>query len=453
MAPVPALVRFWRTDLTRDNLLRSLDRADLRSLRLVCREFGMRSASILFAEMDITFRSTTFTRPARMAALERIGCHVRAVTVWIPHSSETFLPPLLDPVTGEEQTLIYSPQVSASQQSAPKYGSWEMTDLLVKQYQPLFHAATNIPSFVRAFTCMSSLRHLKIACEGQSPAHRYRRSVVDYALISLRVAVEQAPLASLDTLSLLPIHPGGILYLRPIMGFGSSPVSGKRWRQIRKLVIHMESFPYEQGQPMDHLKLLHSYLQSFPSLKSFGFRWKGIKGPCPLSLATEPCLVASSNQPPSQACPTRRTCPPNPLKFRSLQYMALENAVLDASQVSSFILEHRRTLREFEFEEVVLRSGTWDDALAPLTLISGSDEWKEKQEEVMEVPIVLSPIGMEQKQVHTAIREEQRRKDRLRRLREGASSFARARSKTRELFWGSPEHMRKFLQSSVFSWL
>ena len=110
MAPVPALVRFWRTDLTRDNLLRSLDRADLRSVRLVCREFGMRSASILFAEMDITFRSTTFTRPARMAALERIGCHVRAVTVWIPHSSETFLPPLLDPVTGEEKTTLSIPR-------------------------------------------------------------------------------------------------------------------------------------------------------------------------------------------------------------------------------------------------------------------------------------------------------------------------------------------------------
>ncbi|KAL2009711.1 hypothetical protein VTN00DRAFT_5518 [Thermoascus crustaceus] len=459
MAPGTAFAHFWHTDLTRDAFLGCLGKEELRSLRLACREFSTKAAPFLFSDIQVQFRSSTFTRPSRTAALERIGHHVKTLTFKIPHSSETFLPPLLDPITGEEQTFVYIPQVyppstPCSRFSIPRYGSWEITDLLVKQYPPLFHAATNIPSFICAFNSMSSLRHLKIVCEGQSPGHRYRRSVVDYALISLRVAVEHAPLTSLDTLSLLPIHPSALLYLRPSMGFGTSPASRKRWMQIRKLAIHMDSFPYGRGQPMDHLRLLHSYLQSYPNVERFSFRWKGVKGPCPLSLATEPCLVSPADDVPKQACPKRSTRPPKPLKFPALQYMEVENAIMDASQVSIFILDHRRRLREFYFEDVVLRSGTWDDALAPLTRISGSEKWKEKQEEVMDVPIVLSLVGMERSQIQKAIWEEQRRKDLalLHNLREGASNLERARSKTRELFWGSSDHMKRFLRSSVLSW-
>lgn len=457
MAPAPALVQFWQTDLTRKTFLDCLEKDVLRSLRLVCHDFAIQASPFLFADIEVQFRSSTLTRPSRVAALERIGHHVKSLTFKIPHSQETFLPPLLDPVTGAEQTYVYEPQVHSprtgiARLSVPKYGSWEMTDMLVKQYPPLFHAATNIPSFIHAFTVMYNLEELKITCEGQAPAHRYRRSVVDYALISLRVAVEQAPLKSLQTLSLLPIHPGALLYLRPNMGFGASPASRKRWSQIRRLVIHIDSFPYAKGQPMDHVKLLHSYIQSFPNVKRFSFRWIGAKGPCPLSLATEPCLAASTKAASSQACPKRCTYPLKPLILHNLQYMELENAILDASQISSFIIDHRRTIREFDFEDVLLRGGTWDDALAPLTRISGNDSWKETQEETMEVPIILSPTDVDQKQIRRVIREEQRRKERLHSLRANASNMARARPKKRDLIWGGSDQLKRFLRSSMLSW-
>lgn len=463
MALGSAFAQFWRTDLTRDTFLGYLGKDDLRTLRLVCHEFSARSARFLFSDIDVTFRSSTFTKPARMAALERIGCHVRTLTFRLPHTPETFLPPLLDPMTGEERAFIYTPQVHVgspgqSRLSEPKYGTWEITDLLVKQYPPLFHAATNVPAFVRAFSCIPSLRHLKVVSEGQAPEHRYRRSVVDYALISLRLAVEKAPLRSLETLSLLPIHPGALVHLRPYMGFGATPGSRKRWMQIRKLAIHMESFHFETGQSSDHLKILHSYLQGFPNLQSFIFRWKGNKGPSPLSLATEPVLCRPS---PSAACPRSHRTPLKSLKFPRLRFMELENAIMDATQIATFILEHRRTLDEFEFEDVKLRSGTWDEALAPLTAISGSEKWKRSQEELMEVPFVLSPSSVVEKPpVRRTLREDQsqRRKDRLDRLdrllalRDGASHLAKAKAKTRELFWGSPEHMKRFLRASIFTW-
>jgi hypothetical protein len=455
MSPGSAFLQFWWTDVTRDAFLSHLTKDDLLNLRLVCHDFSIRTAPQAFSEVNVSFRSSTFTRPARMAALERIGPHIKTLTFDMPHSPHTFLPPLLDPVTGEERIFNYTPLIqtapTGSRLSIPKYGSWELTDLLIKQYPPLFHAATDIPSFIRAFKSMPCLKHLKISCPNQALAQRYRRDAVDYALISLRIAVEQAPLIALDTLSLLPVHPAAVLYLRPNMGYGATPAATKRWAQIRKLNIHMDAFPYGGIQATDHLKLLHSYLQIFPSLTRFFFRWRGAKGPCPLSLPTEPCLTPSPSGHVSHACPTRSARSLRDLKFPKLRYMELENAILDASQISTFIVQHRRTIREFDFEDVILRSGTWDEALAPLTRISGSDHWKQKQEEVMDVPIMLSPVGMEKGQIEKVLWEEEKRKDKLKNF--GAfGSLQRAGSKTREMFWGSPDHMKRFLRTSVFSW-
>ncbi|KAJ5781878.1 uncharacterized protein N7518_010361 [Penicillium psychrosexuale] len=448
MASEQGLVRLWKTKHIQEVLKSYLAKKDLTACRLVSRELAVYIAPILFADIEVRFRSSTFNRPSRMAALERIGGHIQAMTFKISHNRETFLPPILDPIMGTEQTFIYTPQ-RCQHSGSLRYGSRQMTELLVKQYPPLFHASTNIPSFVQALTMMSGLQHLRISCEGQLPSHRYRRSVVDYALISLRMAIEQAPLKDLHTLSLLSVHPGAVLYLRPALGFGASPASCKRWSQIRKLTVHMTNFGHEPGQPTDHLKLLHAYLASFPSLRRLVFHWEGERGLLPLSLATELSLNSKATGKPSQACPQRCASPLRPLKFKHLQQMELVNATTDASQVASFIQEHRSSLREFNFENVVLRSGNWDDALAPLTRLSGSEGWKQGQRDTdtVDVPIVLSLAGVSQKQLYKAICALQQQKG-PRTLR----NLAKARSRTRELLLGSPDHMKRLLRSSVFSW-
>ncbi|MCJ1372709.1 hypothetical protein MMC20_003934 [Loxospora ochrophaea] len=371
----------------------------------------------------------------------------------MPHGPETFLPPLLDSTTGEEVTFVYEPYTqitrsSASRLSNPTYGSWEMTDLLVKQYPPLFHSAANVPSFIRAFSSLHNLKHLKVSCPGQDSGHRYRRNIVDYALISLRVAIERNRLLALDTLSLLEIHPGAIHYLNPVMGIGALPNSLKRWAQIRNLAIHMDSIPSGPHISTDHLKHLHSYLHAFsPSLRRLIFRWNGRRGPFPLSLGTESPLLESS---PALACPRRCHIALQPLRFQKLRHMEVENTVLDASQVSSFITSHRRTIREFNFEDSDLRTGTWEEALSPLTRISGSELWKDKTEEVMDVPLLFSPVGLDKGQMEKVMRDNCRSRNNSPRPSHGG--WQKASAKGRELFWGTPEHMKRFLRSSVFSW-
>jgi len=73
--------------------------------------------------------------------------------------------------------------------------------------------------------------------------------------------------------------------------------------------------------------------------------------------------------------------PPRPsMTFPKLRYMQVRNATMSVEQVSDFVYEHRHTVKEFDFENVFLiNGGSWDDALAPLTRISGSDEWLSQQ--------------------------------------------------------------------------
>ena len=453
MSASSAFLRFWWTDKTRTTFLSCLPKEELSSFRLACHDFSIRAASLLFEEINVNFRPSSFTKPAKMAALDRIGHHVQTLTFTMPHGPETFLPPLIDSVTGEEVTFEYEPYCQtarnpASRLSIPTYGTWEMTDLLVKQYPPLFHAAANVPSFIRTFSAIKNLKQLKVSCPGQEPAQRFRRSIVDYALISLRIAVERSRLFLLDTLSLVSIHPGAMLYLNPTMGFGTLPNSARRWRQIRKLAILMDTIPVGHNLATDHLKLLHSYLQNFSSsLRRLAFRWKGAKGPFPLALVSEPCLL---NNKVALACPRRCHLALRPLKFERLRYMEVENALVDAHQVSSFITAHRRSICEFNFEDSNLRSGTWDEALSPLTRITGNEKWKEKSEEVMDVPLILSPVGMEKAQMAKVIREHSH--GRVRSPHPSRGGWQKASAKGRELLWGTPEHMRNFLRKSVLSW-
>lgn len=401
-----AFARFWQTDLTREAFLDYVAPDDLRSLRLVSHEVADDVAVKLFKTVNVNFSINSFSRRFRMLALESIGHHVKNFQFNLPHSEDTFLPPLIDPETLDEVTFQYDPQPSyASRPSSPgsetftsKYGSWEVNDLLVRQYPPLFHAATNVASFTTALSAMPFLRSMTISCPDQPAGQRYRRSVVDYALISLRLAIEAVNLPFLDTLSLDPIYPSAIFYLRPHQGIGTSPASTRVWHRIQHLSIKMLNFTSpEDEDTTDHLKILYTYLRHFRSMQTFKFTWLGKEGPCPLSLDAEPCTSR-----PSSLGPVTSTIPAcRPMKFRKLHSMKLENAVLDASQASRFIMTHRKHLRNIDYESCTLRTGTWDDALSPLSRISGNDNWRNcdrssqsssQHSEVMDVPIVYSPV-------------------------------------------------------------
>ncbi|KAF1810720.1 hypothetical protein P152DRAFT_381587, partial [Eremomyces bilateralis CBS 781.70] len=403
--------RFWAEENCRDSFLSQVDRKTLPNLRLVCHDFGARAAPILFEEVSITFKTSTFARPTRLLALERIGHHVKTFKFNMPHLQETFLPPLIDDVTGEGRSFVYTPQIHKPETligkvKLPKYGSWEMTDMLIKQYPPLFHAATNIPSFIRALEALPTLSHLIVNCPGQTVGQRNRRSTVDYALISLRIAVERASLPLLSRLTFAHIHPGGLLYMHPMLGLGSPPGTAKCWRQIKHLSLTVDAISVEptpanmRGDGLEHLRVLHTFFSAFsPRVKQLYFQWLGGKGPCPLSLDLEPALQSQPSvdgpSPKPSVPSTANTTPLSPspslpaVYFPRLTHLSLQSLSTPASHLAALITRHQRSLEDFAFEACHLTSGDWDEALEPLTAITGSSRWKGREVEVWDVPLII----------------------------------------------------------------
>ena len=389
-----------------------------------------------------------------------MGFYVKTLRFNLPHSAKTFLPPLVDPETGEELSFTYTPQVEAPTAQRPKYGDIGTTELLTRQWPTLFHAATNVPAFIRAFSAFVNLTHLKISCPGYDKTQRFRRSIVDFALISLRIAVERSNLHALDTLTLSPIHPGGILYLAPLLGHGASPRSASRWARIQKLTIRADILPPSNvhGEP-DYLRLLQTYLRNFQSnLTTFKFRWIGGKAQLPMhqsiisaALANE---HASRNDSASASQSLRKRRGMQPLEFRKLRRAEFENVKASSAEIRAFVEAHKLTIGELNFEDVELAGGTWDDALAPLSKLGKLHP----SQETAEIPIMLSPTSfpMPMERVEVAHQEANGRKSlRMSRWLPNRNKVARAPSaarKVRDGLLGCEEQLKKVFRGSSLPW-
>ncbi|RYP66316.1 hypothetical protein DL770_008823 [Monosporascus sp. CRB-9-2] len=257
------------------------------------------------------------------------------------------------------------------------------------------------------------MRHLTIKTPGQDPKERYRRDIVDYALISLRIALERAPLNELTKLSLSSVHPSAFIYLRHTSGFGCLPSAVRRWRQIRKMHIAVESWDFYGPSPgLDHLKMIDDFIRSFSgNLEKFTFTWLGRKGPCPLSLAADPLFAPPRNtqklfhEVTSPMSPLPPTPPRKPVVFRKVRYLAVRNATMNAPQVSDLVNSHRHCVREFDFENVVLiDAGNWDEALAPLMdNTSQSEHWtRHSMATISEVGSICPEVLAEDLPAHSA---------------------------------------------------
>lgn len=385
--------RIWNNEDFQASLLSYLDEETLCSLRLSSSDCCHLITPALFKRTYLNFTSSALSKPSRLRALATIGKHIKHLTFSMPHTASTFLPPLLNPITGREITFLYTPYTSLNSEShRPKYGTHDLGNVLTDQYPPIFHAATNVPSFIRCLSHMPSLHHLSISTPNQEPSQRYRRSAVDYALISLRIALESVHLPQLTKMT-LSVHPSALLYLKNTPSIGSSPRSTRLCSQIRKLKITLDSWDFHGKHPgHDNLKLLDTYIRSFSSnLERISFKWNGARGPCPLTLPSDPLLAPPRKtvklfaEITSPMSPLPAAPPISALLLPKLRYLRVRNVLMAPSQVSDLVYAHRKSVREFNFEDVELsEGGDWEEALSPLTKNldgggSAGERWRSEQ--------------------------------------------------------------------------
>ena len=342
-----------------------------------------------FSSVDITFRTRTFSRPARLAAMQRIGHHMKEVTFHLPKSMDTTLPPLIDPWTGEQKEFVWKPSAPQSRDAGtttkqPRYGDTEITELLTRQYPPLFHAATNMQSFVSAMSCLINLRHLQISrcAVDEVISHPVQGvDIMEVALTSLLYAVERAGLKHLHTVTLSNIWQTDIIALSSL-AMCANPSSAKRWSMVHVLDISMSSTS-NPSIKTNQLKLLREYIRGYKGLRRLTFRWIGARGPSPL-----PELVLEQKH----LHPALREASPlsSAALFPHLEHLTLNNASISALQIQRLIQTHKSTLLEIDLENVVLKDGDWRDALAAVHGVevkSTSPCFKEEGD----VPIMLAP--------------------------------------------------------------
>ncbi|THY34910.1 hypothetical protein D6D01_01756 [Aureobasidium pullulans] len=389
LCPTPSLLEFWDMAACREALLHMLPRSDISVLRSVCHGISERVTAEAFSSINITFRTRTFIKSARLSALQRIGRHIREVTFRLPRSLEATLPPLIDPWTGEQKEFAWKPSCAqghdtTSKNKESRYGDAETTELLIRQYPPLFHAATNFQSFAQAMSYLSNLEHLKISCPGTVRQDTQSRGtdITEIVVTSLRLAVEQAKLKHLNTLTLSHVCHAEVMALSPL-AMGSHPGSARRWSNIRVLDISMYSPPSSQSNS-DQIKLLREHIRGFKALRKFAFHWLG-----PRELSPLPEIPAEQKH----THPALRTASSSSPMFPNLEYLSINNATMSAPQVALLIQRHISTLIEVDLENVVLKNGTWQDALGALNDVAIKTNIPLVAEEG-DVPIMLAPSMM-----------------------------------------------------------
>lgn len=271
-----------------ERLLGYLRTQDVCSLRRTSSAYCNLVTARLFEKLFFTFRLNSLTERSRIQALSRIGQHVSHLTFNFPHSQETALPRLLDVESGEEVGFRYVPRrLTPSfvlQSSRRRCAQAELEQILTLHYPALFHQSTDIQSFYCFLRMLPRLQHLSITCPGQK-YDLHRKDIVDYALISLRIALEHGRLARLEELRLF-VHPTMFLNVRPVPGFGSTPQASRCWRKIRRLHISVTNWNVWPA-PMSassHLHLVIDFIRIYMlsgNLEALSLSWHGERrGPC-----------------------------------------------------------------------------------------------------------------------------------------------------------------------------
>jgi hypothetical protein len=355
----------------------------------VCHEISERVTNEFFSSIDITFRARTFNKQARLVALHRIGHHIREVTFHLPRNMDTRLPPLIDPYSREQKEFVWKPGSAQSRDvgestKQPRYGDTEIAELPIRQYPPLFHAATNVQSFSSTMSCLTNLQHLRVSCIGEGepmPRRAQGTDIMEIALTSLLYAVEQATFKHLDTVTLSNIWHTDIAALSSLAR-SANPSSVKRWSKVRVLDISM-SLRTKSTVKNDQLKLLREYIRSYKGLRRFSFRWLGARGPSPLP---ELALEHKNTHP---AFRDVSPCSSRAL-FPHLEYLTLSNIIISAPQMQRLMQTHKTTLQDVDLENVVLKDGNWHDALAHLNGVDVRSMTPCIMEEG-DVPVMLAP--------------------------------------------------------------
>lgn len=370
-------LRLWLKNTVREGLCEHCDDETLSSLRQVSHALDDVISPILFKSLYLSFRVDSFSKPGRLETFSRIGCYVRDLHFSIEHNDSAFLPDLFEP-DGDTTVLPWNPPRTIKAKVDRNVRKPTESEQWMEQWPQTFQSASNAYQFIKFFEHMPRLRGLTLTSSDENSRDLYRRSSVDFAISSIRIALDKVDLRCFRRLN-LDVHPGALLSLAATHSYVNSPRSGRLFSRVKKLNITMTSWDFE-SLPKDHLKLLDQYVRAFsPSLEKLTFAWDGGRGPCPLTLQSDQLInpeALKATQQGDHLLFGEVTTPMSPLPevpmkpemlFRKLRYVKLQNVALTSQQLHDFFGRHQRTLRAYNLDHVELTDGgSFEYAVGPL---------------------------------------------------------------------------------------
>lgn len=374
----PPLVRkIFRSENIRTVIFSHLSPKDITSLRGTSCRIRKTITPAVFQNLTVTFSALSFSSD-RLLALTRVGHHVKVFRFVFTHAEETYMPSMLDPESRKLRSLVYEPFSRQGERRNKKntFGSKSIDSLALHNHGILLMAAMDVPQFTRALACMENLTSLIVSCPGTPMGEPGRRCVVDYALWSLRIAVERARLNTLRVVILDPVHLTGLQYLMPgTLAVGNVINSRQIWSRVKTLTMTISAWKeLAYGSPTlykTNLKFLHQFLEYFTNIEELAFCWtREARSICPLTFDLLPY-----RNPRLATKPVRDTSVVNRrLTFPRLSKLRLENIGVDACDLRSFLSRHLTHFREWSLDDVSFTSGTLEEALKPLYVTSAFGE-------------------------------------------------------------------------------
>ncbi|KAI5797398.1 hypothetical protein DFH27DRAFT_612102 [Peziza echinospora] len=360
---VPAsLERVLRIKRIRKKVFSHLFSRDFRTLRLVSPKLRKLSNKATFSSIVIRFHVSTFNKH-RLAILEGIGHHVRELNFIFSHTERTHMYPVLDPNTRKQISVTFDPSTNRETNKGSVFGDRQLDDLALQNYGIIIFAAIDHAAFTQAIKSMKKLVSIRISCPGYPMGQPGQRSIVDYALWSLRIALERARPEGLRKLILSPVHLSGIQYLLPGTFPAEESVESKEvWNSISSLTMDLSSWRQLATSGDDlvyatNLGFLHQFLEHSKNIKQFEFSWMGGgKSVCPLTLDTLLYTEASGISAPSH----------RPLTFPRLASVKIRNIAVESRLLKAFLERHREHVREWDLLDMTFTDGNVMDALGPV---------------------------------------------------------------------------------------
>ncbi|KAA8895161.1 hypothetical protein FN846DRAFT_912080 [Sphaerosporella brunnea] len=213
-----------------DKLVSLLSSHELLALRATCREIaGLTAPHVATA---FTFLQYTFTAPAALQSLMRIGAWCTSLVITLPNTPGGKITLPLRNEYDKQRVFSVFPTPVDTFWASDRYVQEKHSGIVQTADTQLFQTARDKKAWTMMFASLPALRRLKVETPGLSPGKGLQRTCVDEALMTLREVLERRERGGQIREFVYDGHAGGVWILDPMHSWNGRGVRKAWWAEL-----------------------------------------------------------------------------------------------------------------------------------------------------------------------------------------------------------------------------